>query len=135
VNFKRGYSSDQKAGYSYDQTPDGGNNVRAGSTITVTMSRGSQPSGQGTPANIYVKLTLPYKSLTTTATPANDVKIYLQDDNHVLGTLYRDVAIMHDTRVSLPFELSGDTKGRYRIVRNGVTISDKANITSKDATN
>ncbi|WP_338210922.1 Stk1 family PASTA domain-containing Ser/Thr kinase [Lactiplantibacillus paraxiangfangensis] len=135
VNFKRGYSSDQKAGYSYDQTPDGGNNVRAGSTITVTMSRGSQPSGQGTPANFYVKLTLPYKSLTTTATPANDVKIYLQDDNHVLGTLYRDVAIMHDTRVSLPFELSGNTKGRYRIVRNGVTISDKANITSKDATN
>lgn len=135
VNFKRGYSSDQKAGYSYDQTPDGGNDVRAGSTITVTMSRGSQPSGQGTPENFYVKLTLPYKSLTTTATPANDVKIYLQDDNHVLGTLYRDVAIMHDTRVSLPFELSGDTKGRYRIVRNGVTISDKANITSKDATN
>ncbi|CAJ1227666.1 Stk1 family PASTA domain-containing Ser/Thr kinase [Lactiplantibacillus xiangfangensis] len=135
VNFKRGYSSDQKAGYSYDQTPDGGNDVRAGSTITVTMSRGSQPSGQGTPENFYVKLTLPYKSLTTTATPANDVKIYLQDDNHVLGTLYRDVAIMHDTRVSLPFELSGDTKGRYRIVRNGVTISEKANITSKDATN
>ncbi|RRK11042.1 Stk1 family PASTA domain-containing Ser/Thr kinase [Lactiplantibacillus garii] len=135
VNFKRGYSSEQKAGYSYDQTPDGGADVRAGSTITVTMSRGSQPETAATPTNFYVKLTLPYKALTPTTTQANDVKIYLQDDNHVLGTLYRDLAIMHDTRISLPFELTGKTKGRYRIVRNGVTISEKFNVTSQDATN
>ncbi len=135
VNFKRGYSSEQKAGYSYDQTPDGGTDVRAGSTITVSMSRGEEPSAATTPENFYVKITLPFKELTATSVQANDVKIYLADDTHLLGTMYRDVSILHDTRVSLPFELTGSAKGSYRIVRNGVTISEKSGITSQDATN
>ncbi|CAM3101575.1 Stk1 family PASTA domain-containing Ser/Thr kinase [Lactiplantibacillus plajomi] len=135
VTFKRGYSSEQKKGYSYDQSPDGGNNVRAGSGITIMMSQGDRPLGIGTPSNFYVKITLPYKALATSGTQANNVKIYLEDDSHVLTTVYRDLSINHDTRVSLPFQLTGKATGRYRIVRNGVTISEKSKITSEDATN
>lgn len=135
VDFKQGYSTEQKSGYSFDQQPDGGTEVRAGSTLTVTMSKGSAPVATTDPENFYVKLTIPYKALTTTAAQANDVKIYLQDDTHILGTLYRDISIMHDTRISLPFQLTGKVTGRYRIVRNGVTIMTKTNITSHDATN
>lgn len=133
VNFKQGYSSEQKAGYSYDQDPDGGGNVRTGSTITVTMSRGSD-NNVTTPQNFYVKLTVPYKALSATTAQANDVKIYLYDDTHMIETVYRDIAIMRSTKISLPFQLTGNTKGHYRIVRNGVTIMEKKNITSKNAT-
>ena len=133
VNFKQGYSSEQKAGYSYDQDPDGGGNVRTGSTITVTMSRGSD-NNVTTPQNFYVKLTVPYKALSATTAQANDVKIYLYDDTHMIETVYRDIAIMRSTKISLPFQLTGNTKGHYRIVRNGVTIMEKKNITSKSAT-
>ncbi len=133
VNFKQGYSSEQKAGYSYDQDPDGGGNVRTGSTITVTMSRGSD-TNVTTPQNFYVKLTVPYKALSATTAQANDVKIYLYDDTHMIETVYRDIAIMRSTKISLPFQLTGNTKGHYRIVRNGVTIMEKKNITSKSAT-
>ena len=133
VNFKQGYSSDQKSGYSFDQDPDGGGNVRTGSTVTVTMSRGSDDNAT-TPQNFYVKLTVPYKALTATTAQANDVKIYLYDDTHMIETVYRDIAIMRSTKISLPFQLTGNTKGRYRIVRNGVTIMEKKNITSENAT-
>lgn len=133
VNFKQGYSSDQKSGYSFDQDPDGGGNVRTGSTVTVTMSRGSDDNAT-TPQNFYVKLTVPYKALTATTAQANDVKIYLYDDTHMVETVYRDIAIMRSTKISLPFQLTGNTKGRYRIVRNGVTIMEKKNITSENAT-
>jgi serine/threonine-protein kinase len=52
----------------------------------------------------------------------------------MIETVYRDIAIMRSTKISLPFQLTGDTKGRYRIVRNGVTIMEKNNITSENAT-
>ncbi|AYJ41826.1 Stk1 family PASTA domain-containing Ser/Thr kinase [Lactobacillus pentosus] len=133
INFKQGYSSEQKSGYSFDQDPDGGGNVRTGSTVTVTMSRGSDDHTTP-PKNFYVKVTIPYKALSTSSSAANDVKIYLYDDTHMIETVYRDIAIMRSTKISLPFQLTGDTKGRYRIVRNGVTIMEKNNITSENAT-
>jgi len=135
VDFKQGYSTDQKKGYSYEQTPDGGGNVRTGSTVTVDMSRGSSSDATATPKNFYVKITVPYLSLLTSTAPANDVKIYLYDDTHLLTTVYRDIEITQSTRISLPFQLTGNTKGRYRVVRNGITIMDKSNITSENATN
>ncbi|MFB9770558.1 Stk1 family PASTA domain-containing Ser/Thr kinase [Lactiplantibacillus modestisalitolerans] len=135
VNFQRGYTDEQKEGYSYDQEPDGGTNVRSGSTVTVMMSRGNQPTNQPDPKNFYVKVTIPFKALTAAAPQANNVKIYLEDDTHTRETLYRELTIMHDTRISLPFQLTGDLKGRYRIVRNGVTIANKTQITAEDATN
>ncbi|WP_047999597.1 Stk1 family PASTA domain-containing Ser/Thr kinase [Lactiplantibacillus herbarum] len=134
IDFKQGYSDDQKKGYSYEQTPDGGGNVRTGSTVTVNMSRGSNSNTSATPQNFYVKITVPYVSLLTSTAPANDVKIYLYDDTHTLTTVYRDIAITQSTRISLPFQLTGNTKGRYRVVRNGITIMDKSNITSENAT-
>ncbi|WP_425270581.1 hypothetical protein [Lactiplantibacillus plantarum] len=99
----------------------------------MTMSRGSD-NNVTTPQNFYVKLTVPYKALSATTAQANDVKIYLYDDTHMIETVYRDIAIMRSTKISLPFQLTGNTKGHYRIVRNGVTIMEKKNITSKNAT-
>ncbi|AVK62944.1 Stk1 family PASTA domain-containing Ser/Thr kinase [Lactobacillus sp. CBA3606] len=135
VNFKPGYSDEQKTGYSYDQTPDGGTQVRAGSTLTVSVSKGAQPATTATLKNFYVKVTVPYVTLNSATTQSNDVKIYLADDSHLLTTLYRNVAITHNTRLSLPFQLTNGAVGRYRIVRNGVVVAENAKVTSADATN
>ena len=76
----------------------------------------------------------PLNFTSATTAQANDVKIYLYDDTHMIETVYRDIAIMRSTKISLPFQLTGNTKGHYRIVRNGVTIMEKKNITSKNVT-
>lgn len=135
VTFKQGYSDDQKSGYSYDQDPEGGASVRAGSTVTVNMSKGSQPANADLAESFKVKVKIPYQSLNTATATANDVKIYLEDDSHVIGSLYREITITDNTRVSLPFQLTGSQTGKYRIVRNGVTIAEKNKITNKDASN
>ncbi|MFC6201651.1 Stk1 family PASTA domain-containing Ser/Thr kinase [Lactiplantibacillus nangangensis] len=135
INFKQGYSDDQKAGYSYDQTPEGGASVRAGSTVTVLMSKGSQPASANLAESFNVKVKVPYKALTTATATANDVKVYYQDDEHLIGTLYREMAITQDTEVTMPFQLTGSQTGQYRIVRNGVTIAQKTKVTNKDASN
>ncbi|BDZ30802.1 Stk1 family PASTA domain-containing Ser/Thr kinase [Lactiplantibacillus sp. WILCCON 0030] len=135
IEFKQGYSDEQKSGYSYDQDPEGGTNVRAGSTVTVNMSKGSQPANADLAESFKVKVKVPYQNLNMSTTTANDVKIYLEDDSHLIGSLYRELAITRDTRVSLPFQLTGSQTGKYRIVRNGVTIAEKNKITNKDASN
>ena len=76
---------------------------------------------------------IPY-DMTQEKMEKGDHKIYLYDDTHMIETVYRDIAIMRSTKISLPFQLTGNTKGHYRIVRNGVTIMEKKNITSKNAT-
>ncbi|ETY74541.1 Stk1 family PASTA domain-containing Ser/Thr kinase [Lactiplantibacillus fabifermentans] len=132
ITFKQGYSDEQKAGYSYDQDPEGGGAVRAGSTVTVYMSRGSQPSS-ATTQNFYVKIKVPYKSMTSVAGQANDVKVYLQDDTHVFDSVYRDIGITHDTTVSIPVQLTGKGDAKYRIVRNGVVWKENLKVTNNDA--
>lgn len=133
--FKQGYSDDQKAGYSYDQDPEGGTDVRAGLTVTVNMSKGSQPANADLAESFKVKVKVPYQALNTATATANDVKIYLEDDSHLIDSLYREITITSTTRVTLPFQLTGSQTGKYRIVRNGVTVAEKTKVTNKDATN
>lgn len=133
--FKQGYSDDQKSGYSYDQDPEGGTDVRAGSTVTVNMSKGSQPANADLAESFKVKVKVPYQALNTATATANDVKIYLEDDSHLIDSLYREITITSTTRVTLPFQLTGSQTGKYRIVRNGVTVAEKTKVTNKDATN
>lgn len=135
ITFKQNYSDDQKAGYSYDQDPEGGADIRAGSTVTVNMSKGSQPANADLAESFKVKVKVPYQALNTATATANDVKIYLEDDSHLMTSLYREMTITADTKVSLPFQLTGSQTGKYRIVRNGVTVAEKAKVTNKDASN
>ncbi|VDG19800.1 serine/threonine protein kinase [Lactobacillus plantarum subsp. plantarum ST-III] [Lactiplantibacillus mudanjiangensis] len=133
IDFKRGYSDEQKKNYSYSQSPDGGSEIRSGSTVTVNMSKGSQPTTVTTPKSFYVKTTVPYQ--TTSLTQSNDVKVYIQDDTHLISSVYRDLTITRDTRLSLPFQLTGKQVGQYRIVCNGVVVAENLKVTSRDATN
>ncbi|MFD1419435.1 Stk1 family PASTA domain-containing Ser/Thr kinase [Lactiplantibacillus songbeiensis] len=135
VDFKRGYSDEQKAGYSYSQSPEGGTEVRAGATITVNMSKGNRPTSSTPTKSFYVKTTVPYQTLTTATSQSNDVKVYIQDDSHLISSLYRDLTITRDTRLSIPFQLSGKQIGQYRIVCNGTVVDENLKVTNKDAAN
>jgi len=135
IDFKRGYANEQKTNYSYSQSPEGGTDVRTGSTVTVNMSKGNRPTSSTPTKSFYVKTTVPYQTVTTAAEPSNDVKVYIQDDSHLISSLYRDLTITHDTRLSIPFQLSGKQVGQYRIVCNGVVVDEKTKVTADDAAN
>ncbi|MFC6181997.1 Stk1 family PASTA domain-containing Ser/Thr kinase [Lactiplantibacillus daowaiensis] len=135
IIFKRGYSDEQKRNYSYSQSPEGGADVRAGSTITVNMSKGSQSTSNTATKSFYVKTTVPYQTLASSTTQSNDVKVYIQDDTHTLDSVYRDLTITRENRLSIPFQLTGKQVGQYRIVCNGVVVDENLKVTSRDASN
>ncbi|MDH5104341.1 Stk1 family PASTA domain-containing Ser/Thr kinase [Lentilactobacillus diolivorans] len=66
---------------------------------------------------------------TSAETPENVVLIYLKDHDHDFGTVYKQMVITKDTAVSLPFKLTKNEVGRYKIVRDGQTILRDNNIT------
>ncbi|WP_268913034.1 Stk1 family PASTA domain-containing Ser/Thr kinase [Lentilactobacillus sp. SPB1-3] len=59
----------------------------------------------------------------------NVILIYLKDHDHDLSKVYKQMVISRDTTVSLPFELTKDEIGKYKIVRDGKTILRDNNIT------
>ena len=51
----------------------------------------------------------------------NHVQIYIKDDDHSLGNIYRDLYIKHDMSFSIPFSLK-DGSGQLKVIRDGKTI-------------
>ena len=54
----------------------------------------------------------------------NSVKIYIEDQEHTLGTVYKQFEISEDTEVELTFVLQEGEKGKYKIVKDGETIEE-----------
>ncbi|GAY72933.1 PASTA domain-containing protein [Lentilactobacillus kosonis] len=52
----------------------------------------------------------------------NVILIYLKDHDHDFSRVYRQMVISQDTTVSLPFKLTKNEIGKYKIVRDGKTI-------------
>ncbi|AQW22015.1 serine/threonine protein kinase [Lentilactobacillus curieae] len=59
----------------------------------------------------------------------NVILIYLKDHDHDYTHVYKQMVIQRDTTVLLPFKLTKDEIGKYKIVRDGKTILRDNNIT------
>ncbi len=64
-----------------------------------------------------------------TGSGENVVLIYLKDHDHDFSTVYKQMVITRDTTVYLPFKLTKNENGRYKVVRDGKTILRDNNIT------
>ncbi|GAA3634638.1 Stk1 family PASTA domain-containing Ser/Thr kinase [Lactobacillus hamsteri] len=133
LQINQEYSEDVEKGMVISMQPKVGTRVERGSTVTIVVSKG--PKEEQKVTNITKTFTVDYVAPTKdenddsdnkkmdekSSGEGNHVQIYIKDDDHSLGNIYRDLYIKHDMSFSIPFSLKeGD--GQLRVVRDGQTI-------------
>ncbi len=59
---------------------------------------------------------------------ANHVEIYMEDNNNSYDTVAQELEITENTEVTLTFTLDKGKSGRYKVVRDGVTVEENNNV-------
>lgn len=149
VTFTEEFSDEITTGQVISQEPKAGSTVYSGNSISAVISKGPKE----VPVNTFTKsITVPYKasqsmdstvssdssssdsnssessaSSSSTLTP-NTIEIYIEDDEHSYGTVYQKLTITKDTVIDLTFKLKEGTAGKYKVVRDGVTVLEDNNV-------
>lgn len=123
------YSDSVDKGLVISTQPVAGTKIEKGSTVTIKVSKGSKDDDRE--VNITKNFTVTYEppqssdgtesSKTQSEQRGNHVQIYIKDDDHSLGNIYRDLYIKKDMNFSIPFSLR-EGNGQLRVVRDGKTI-------------
>ncbi|AKP66709.1 Stk1 family PASTA domain-containing Ser/Thr kinase [Companilactobacillus ginsenosidimutans] len=126
------YSDSIDEGILISQNPSANSVINNGATLSVTMSKGSDPSdnskdndsnnnnsNSGT-KTVTRNITIPYSN-DGTGSP-NKVTIYLGDANHNISSPYRTMSISQDTPVTLSFNVKDGQTGNYTVESNNSTI-------------
>ncbi|KRN88585.1 Stk1 family PASTA domain-containing Ser/Thr kinase [Ligilactobacillus ceti] len=125
LHIKRITRSQQPPGVVMAQEPYAGAPIRTGGSLYVTISEAPKEEPSETPVkaqDFTIKVLLPARS-----GKKNNIKIYLEDDDHSLKTVYQNFIINQDTEFDLPFTLKPGHKGKYKITRDGkVLLQDNA---------
>lgn len=136
LKVEKDYSDSVDSGDVISMDPGAGSEVSEGDTLTVTISKGAEKK------EVKKTFTVDYQSEESSSSPSessdrsgssssssssdqgNHVRIYIQDDDHSLGNIYRDLYITKDTDFTITFSVSkGD--GKIKIVRDGQTVVDE----------
>ncbi|MGF2383902.1 Stk1 family PASTA domain-containing Ser/Thr kinase [Lentilactobacillus otakiensis] len=146
------YSDDQPKGRVVRQSPNANESIQQGGNVAVWISRGPKKDSSDELKSFNVRITIPYLQNTSAATSdstltesgasgeassaddssgsnENVVLIYLKDHDHSLSNVYKQMVITKDTQVILPFKLTGNEVGKYKVVRDGKTIMRDNNVT------
>jgi serine/threonine-protein kinase len=114
------YSDDVEKGDVLDQDPEAGSQVDKGSTVIVTLSKGSQPK----PKEIDQPIKVVYpddSSQSTESSTSSDpirVQIYYTDANHD-NALFIDEEITETKTYTIPFTINPNEKGSYSVLIDG----------------
>lgn len=136
LKVEKDYSDSVDTGDVISMDPGAGSEVSEGDTLTVTISKGAAKK------EVKKTFTVDYQPEESSSSPSessdrsgssssssssdqgNHVRIYIQDDDHSLGNIYRDLYITKDTDFTITFSVSkGD--GKIKIVRDGQTVVDE----------
>lgn len=107
------------------QTPSGGEQLEAGSTIEVVMSSGKA----ALPMKTYIRtIKIPYEP----AEPAAEgeepveqtVQIYIQDDDTTMATPVEEFTITENESRTIELQIAEGTSATYRIVRDSTVIEE-----------
>lgn len=123
------YSNNVDKGLVISTSPKAGTRIEKGSTVTIQVSKGAKEEKSTT---VTKNFTVDYvgpsndNGSQSSATSSeeqrgNHVQIYIQDDDHSIGNIYRDLYIKKDMSFSVPFSLK-DGDGQLRVVRDGKTV-------------
>ncbi len=136
LKVEKDYSDSVDSGDVISMDPGAGSEVSEGDTLTVTISKGAEKK------EVKKTFTVDYQPEESSSSPSessdrsgssssssssdkgNHVRIYIQDDDHSLGNIYRDLYITKDTDFTITFSVSkGD--GKIKIVRDDQTVVDE----------
>lgn len=129
LQIKEEYSDKVDQGLIISTNPKAGTKIERGSTIVVEVSKGSKNKDEN--STITKSFTVNYEDPTKNGdeksvvdsekAKGNHVQIYIEDDDHSIGNIYRDLYIKRDMSFSIPFNLKKGN-GQLRVVRDGRTI-------------
>lgn len=127
------YSDDVEKNMVISMSPDAGTEVEKGSTVTINVSKGPKKKAEEV-TTITKNFTVDYQEPNTDKddekttneaakadSKGNHIQIYIQDDDHSISNIYRDLYIKRDMNFSIPFTLKNGN-GELRVVRDGQTI-------------
>ena len=129
VKVEKDHSDSVDSGDVISTDPAAGSEVSEGDTLTITVSKGAEKK------EVKKTFTVDYQdaessssssesSSSSSSSQGNHVRIYIQDDNHSLGNIYRDLYITKDTDFTITFSVTkGD--GKIKIVRDDQTVVDE----------
>ena len=133
VKVEKDYSDSVNSGDVISTDPAAGSEISEGDTLTITVSRGTEKK------EVKKTFTVDYQaeesssrssdessdsSSNSSSSQGNHVRIYIQDDDHSLGNIYRDLYITKDTNFTITFSVTkGD--GKIKIVRDNQTVVDE----------
>lgn len=138
----------QPKGRVVSQSPLSGSKTYRGNDLNVVISRGPVHKNPAALDSFDVMLTIPYVAPDTDLESDDDdeddeasentideakeniILIYIQDYDHKLKNIYKQIVITKDEEIKMPFKLKSGTVGRYKIVRNGKVILRDNNVTA-----
>ena len=129
VKVEKDYSDSVDSGDVISTDPAAGSEVSEGDTLTITVSKGAEKKEVKKTFTVDYQAaesssSLSESSSSSSPSQGNHVRIYIQDDDHSLGNIYRDLYITKDTDFTITFSVTkGD--GKIKIVRDDQTVVDE----------
>lgn len=123
------YSDTVASGLVMSQSPAAGTAMKSGDTLTITLSKGSDPNKE---TSFSKTITIPYlaasqsSSSNTSSSATNTVQVYIGDAKNNINSLYQTLTISHDTSLTLHFTVKDNQSAQYRIVRDGTQIAQES---------
>ncbi|MGB6177773.1 Stk1 family PASTA domain-containing Ser/Thr kinase [Carnobacterium sp.] len=133
VTITKEYSNEVADGQVISQEPATGTILYVGADISVVISQGPEDIPLKT---VKETIQISYEELEEDLPEStnesngeqlipNSVTIYMEDQEHKLGTVFQQFEISEDTEIELTFILQEGEKGRYKVVRDGETIQEE----------
>ncbi|KRN03840.1 Stk1 family PASTA domain-containing Ser/Thr kinase [Holzapfeliella floricola] len=132
LTIKQDYSNNTPEGQIISQNPNAQVEVKKDDNVTVTISKGKEPSYESSSSSssssqsnnnkiITQSFEIDYKK-DTAVNGQNHIQIYVSDALNSGRNIYRDEQITQDKDYTITFNLAPNTNGSVRIVRDGETI-------------
>ncbi|WP_449539965.1 Stk1 family PASTA domain-containing Ser/Thr kinase [Ferdinandcohnia sp. Marseille-Q9671] len=120
IEFEEEFSDTIPDGSVISQSPEKGAKLKKGDTVKVIMSKGPEPKE---PKQVTQTITIPYTA-DEEGTP-QQVKIYIQDVNNSITTVYREFPITATWTEDITFTINPDESAKYVIFVDGVPYEEK----------
>ena len=125
LKVTKDHSDSVASGKIISTDPDAGSSMKEGDSLAVTVSEGEENK------TFSVAYKAPASednddssSASSSSSQGNHIRIYIQDDDHSLGNIYRDQYITKDTDFTITFNVTkGD--GKIKIMRDDDTVVDE----------
>src|SRR5699024_9963001 len=115
-------SDDVPKGEVIKQDPERDTELVKGEVVNVYISTGPKKSKTVKKTETF---TIPYKTEDKEDKEKQEVKIYIEDEDHDIDDVYKETEIHKDKEFTIKFKLKSDEKGKYKVTRDDEEIMNK----------